>query len=82
MLPKSTYLKLHDPTAHKYNSTLECRRDPVKRQITPCKNNINTLNLDAHFYKLVMYIQKLHHFCNTSSPDDGPELDRKYLGNN
>ena len=32
-------------------------------------------------YKLVMYIQKLHHFCNTPSPDDGPKLDRKYLGN-
>ena len=29
-----------------------------------------------------MYIQKLHHFCNTSSPDDGPKLGRKYLGNN
>ena len=28
-----------------------------------------------------MYIQKLHHFCNTSSPDDGPKSDRKYLGN-
>ena len=28
-----------------------------------------------------MYIQKLHHFCNTSSPDDGPKLGRKYLEN-
>ena len=28
-----------------------------------------------------MYIQKLHHFCNTSSPDDGPKSERKYLGN-
>ena len=27
------------------------------------------------------YIQRLHHFCNTSSPDDGPKSDRKYLGN-
>ena len=26
---------------------------------------------------LQMYIQKLHHFCNTSFPDDG----RKHLGN-
>ena len=33
-------------------------------------------------YKVVMYIQKLHHFCNTSSPDDGPKLGGKYLGNN
>ena len=37
---------------------------------------------NAHSYKVVMYIQKLHHFCNTSSPDDGPQLGRKYLGNN
>ena len=29
-----------------------------------------------------MYIQKLYHFGNTSSPDDGPKLDRKYFGNN
>ena len=26
MLPKYTYFKLHDPVAHKYNSTLECSR--------------------------------------------------------
>ena len=30
---------------------------------------------------VVMYIQKLHHFCNTSSPDDGPKSVRKYLEN-
>ena len=35
---------------------------------------------NAHFYKVIMYIQKLHHFCNTSSPDDGRRLGRKYLG--
>ena len=29
-----------------------------------------------------MYLQKLHHFCNTSSSDDDPRLGRKYLGNN
>ena len=28
-----------------------------------------------------MCIQKLHHFCNRSSPDDGPKTGRKYLGN-
>ena len=33
-------------------------------------------------YKVVMYTQKSHHFCDTSSPDDGPKLDRKYFGNN
>ena len=37
--------------------------------------------LHIHTYSDI-YIQKLHHFCNTSSPDDGPKLDRKYLGNN
>ena len=29
-----------------------------------------------------MYVQKLHHFWNTSSPADGPKLGRKYLQNN
>ena len=38
MLPKYTYFKLHDPTAHKYSSTLEYRRDLGKRQITPCNH--------------------------------------------
>ena len=58
-----------------------------ERQITLCKIYINRLNLpkqynstNAHSYKVVMYMQKLHHFCNTSSPDDGPKLGRKYLG--
>ena len=37
---------------------------------------------NAHSYKEVRYIQKLHHFCNTSSFDDGPKSGRKYLGNN
>ena len=39
ILPKYTYLKLYDLAAHKYNSTLEYRRDLVKRQIAHCKNN-------------------------------------------
>ena len=60
---KYTYFKLHDPAAHKYNSTLEYRRDLVKRQITLCSN---------------MLKQKLHHFCNRSSPDDGSKSGRKY----
>ena len=47
MQPKYKYFKLHDPTAHKYNRTLEYRRDPVKRQITLRKNNIYTLNLQS-----------------------------------
>ena len=33
---------------------------------------------NAHSYKVVMYIQKLHHFCNKSSPDDGLKLGGKY----
>ena len=44
MLSKYTYFEFHDPAPHRYNSTLEYRRDLVKRQITICKNNINTLN--------------------------------------
>ena len=44
---KYTYFKLPDPAAHKYNSTLEYRRDLVKRQITLCKNNIHSLNLES-----------------------------------
>ena len=35
-----------------------------------------------HNTTVVIYIQKLHHFCNTSFPDDGPKLGRNYLGNN
>ena len=27
-----------------------------------------------------MLKQKLHHFCNRTSPDDGPKSGRKYLG--
>ena len=34
MLTKNIYFKLHDPAAHKYNSTLEYRCDLLKRQIT------------------------------------------------
>ena len=33
-------------------------------------------------YKVVMYVQKLHHFCNTSSCDDAQNLGRKSLGFN
>ena len=47
MLPNYSYFKLHDPEAHKYNSTFQYRRDVVKRQITLCKNTINTLNLES-----------------------------------
>ena len=83
MLPKYTYFKLHDPAAHKYNSTLEYRRDLVKRQITLCKNNIHSLHLESSTAKMPLHSsnmikQKLHHFCNRSSPDDGPKSGRKY----
>ena len=43
---------------------------------------LHPVNKHKTFYKVVMYIQKLHHFCDTSLPDDGLELGRKYLGNN
>ena len=33
-------------------------------------------------YKVVMYVQKLHHFCYTSSPDDGLKFGWKYWRNN
>ena len=39
-------------------------------------------SINAHSYKVAMNIQKLPHFCNTSSPDDGPKLGGKDLGNN
>ena len=46
------------------------------------KNNVIYQFKNSHSYKVVMYTQKLHLFCNTSSPDDGLKLGRKYLGNN
>ena len=58
ILPKYIYFKLHDPVAHKYNSTLEYKRDLVKRKITLCKDNINSLNLESRKIreKLVRYL--------------------------
>ena len=43
-------------------------------------NTTQSASINVHSYKVLMYIQKLHHFCNTFSPDDGPNLGRKYLG--
>ena len=34
-------------------------------------------SINAHSYKVVMYIQQLHHFCKTFSPDNGSRLDSK-----
>ena len=45
-------------------------------------NAIQYNSTNAHSYKVVMHIQKLYYFCNTSSRDDGPKLGRKYLENN
>ena len=76
MLTKFTYFKLHDPAADKYNSTLEYRRDLVKRQITLCKNNITPLNLEsqkiqkkknnlkAPFYTIQQYKRSFLHSSN------------------
>ena len=47
ILPKYTYIELYDLAAHQYHNALEYRRDLVKGQITLCKNNIHTLNLEA-----------------------------------
>ena len=46
-------------------------RDLVKGQITLCKNNIDVV---------ICQKQKLHHFCNRSSLDDGPKSGQKVLG--
>ena len=45
----------------------------IRKVNTTQYNSTNT-----HSYKIVMYMQKLHHFCNTLSPDDSPKLGRKY----
>ena len=69
MLPKYTYFKLHDPAAHKYNITLEYRPDLEKRQISLCKNNMNTLNLES---------QKIREKLESSiTPEQLHELDNK-----
>ena len=44
------------------------------------KSKRYTLQRYRRFYLVVMQKQKLHPFCNTPSPDDGPKPDRKYLG--
>ena len=46
MLPKCTYFKLHDPAAYQYNSSLEYRCDRLKWEISLCKENNSTLNLE------------------------------------
>ena len=69
MLPKYTYFKLHDPAAHKHSSTLEYRRDLVKRQITLSKNNIHSLNLES---------QKIRNNLESSiTPEQLHELDNR-----
>ena len=44
------------------------------------KSKHYTLQQLRRSYIVVMQKQKLHHFCNRSSPDDGPKSGRKYLG--
>ena len=53
----------------------------LKKQIRKV-NTTQYNSTNAQSYKVVMYVQKLHHLCNTSSPDDVPKLVRKYKGNN
>ena len=75
MLPKYTYFKLNDPAAHKYNSTLEYRRDLVKRQITLCKNNISTYetNLKALLWTIHKSIPAKYDKSNTGIRTDPEE---------
>ena len=32
---------------------------------------------NAHSYNVVMYMQKLHQFCNIHTPDDGQKIQGK-----
>ena len=45
-------------------------------------NTTQYTSINAHSYKVVMYLQKLHHFCKTTSHGDGLGLARKYLEKN
>ena len=56
--------------------------DTIKKKQMQKVNATQYNCTNGHSYKVVMYIQKLHHFCNTPSFDDDPKLSRKYLGNN
>ena len=47
MLSKYIYFKFNDPAAHQYDNYLEYRWDLVKKQISLCKNDIHTLNLET-----------------------------------
>ena len=44
------------------------------------KNTFKSKCFTLCSYIVVKQNQKLHHFCNRSSPDDGPRLSRKYVG--
>ena len=51
-------------------------RNKFKKIDATQKNSIN-----VHSHKLDMYMQKLHHFCNTLTPDGDPRLGRTFLRN-
>ena len=59
-----------------YLATGAIYRNKFRKVNATQDNGINT-----HSYKVVIYLQKLHSFCNTSSGDDGPRSDWKYSGN-
>ena len=42
---------------------------------------INSVKFGLHVSNMERFKILLHHFCNTSSPDDVPKSGRKYLGN-
>ena len=45
--------------------------EQIKKVNATQYNSTNALSC-----KVVMYMQKLHHFCNASSPDDHPKSGR------
>ena len=46
----------------------------------PYEKRLYPWSVLLHSNIVVIQKQKLHHFCNRSSPGDGPKSGRKYLG--
>ena len=55
--------------------------DTIYRNKFKSKRYTQQLYRRSSSYKVVMYTQKLHHFCNRFSPEYGLKSGRKYLGN-
>ena len=37
-------------------------------------------SINTHSYKVIIYMQRLHHFCNIHTLDDGPRYGQKVRG--